>query len=164
MKWMDEKGRLFGKVNLFDLLVLLALIAVVAAVGMKLVSARNEAQLAKSTKTYVVTVKVPGAEPTLVDAFGRDNRIYYDTIGYVNATIEAVRAEPASVTLPNAEGQAVLSQDPYLVDVYVDPKVEDISGDQLLKIATTAVQVGSELYLKTFYGFGKGIVVAITEP
>ena len=35
MKIIDEKGRLFGKINLIDLLVLVLVVAVVLAVGWK---------------------------------------------------------------------------------------------------------------------------------
>ena len=37
MKIIDEKGRLFGKINLIDLLVIVLVIAIIAAVGWKLV-------------------------------------------------------------------------------------------------------------------------------
>ena len=40
MKIIDEKGRLFGKLNLIDLLVIILLIAAVAAVAWKLVGKR----------------------------------------------------------------------------------------------------------------------------
>ena len=33
MKIIDEKGRLFGKINLIDLLVIVLVIAIIAAVG-----------------------------------------------------------------------------------------------------------------------------------
>ena len=36
MKLIDEKGRLFGKINLIDLLVMLLIVAVLAAVVWKL--------------------------------------------------------------------------------------------------------------------------------
>ena len=36
MKLIDEKGRLFGKINLIDLLVVILIVAVIAAVAWKL--------------------------------------------------------------------------------------------------------------------------------
>lgn len=36
MKLIDEKGRLFGKINLIDLLVVILIVAVIAAVVWKL--------------------------------------------------------------------------------------------------------------------------------
>ena len=43
MKIIDEKGRLFGKINLIDLLVIVLVVAVVAAVGWKLVGKKAAA-------------------------------------------------------------------------------------------------------------------------
>ena len=40
MKLIDEKGRLFGKINLIDLLVVLLIVAVLAAVVWKLGGSR----------------------------------------------------------------------------------------------------------------------------
>lgn len=62
MKFIDEKGRLFGKVNLIDLLVVLIVIAAVAAVGMKLFGnkAVETVTSQKVTLTYeVVCEDVP---------------------------------------------------------------------------------------------------------
>ena len=39
---LDEKGRLFGKINIVDLLIVLVLIAAVAFVGIKYVMPHND--------------------------------------------------------------------------------------------------------------------------
>lgn len=64
MKFIDEKGRLFGKLNLIDLLVSLLLIAAIAAVGWKLVGKKAATAVSDTgrTLTYTVTVEdVPAA-------------------------------------------------------------------------------------------------------
>ena len=53
MKWIDEKGRLFGKLNLFDLLILLVLVVGLVGMAFRLViRASNKAE----TQTAVYTV------------------------------------------------------------------------------------------------------------
>ena len=62
MKIINEKGKLFGVINVVDLLVLLAAIAVIAGVGYKLFAP----QIADATARQVpmsVTVRVRGATP-----------------------------------------------------------------------------------------------------
>ncbi len=49
MKIIDEKGRLFGKINLIDLLVIVLVVAVVAAVGWKLVGKKAAASVSITT-------------------------------------------------------------------------------------------------------------------
>ena len=51
MKIIDEKGRLFGKLNLIDLLVIVLLIAAVAAVAWKLVGKKAAETVADTGRT-----------------------------------------------------------------------------------------------------------------
>lgn len=45
MKIINEKGKLFGVINIVDLLVVLAVIAVAAGIGYKLLQPRSRMQL-----------------------------------------------------------------------------------------------------------------------
>ena len=56
MKIIDEKGRLFGKINLIDLLVIVLVVAVVAAVGWKLVGKKAAASVSDNTHEMTFTV------------------------------------------------------------------------------------------------------------
>lgn len=56
MKIIDKNGRLFGKLNIIDLLVVLVLVVVVAALGMKLFG--NDAVEAVTSPDVKVTYKV----------------------------------------------------------------------------------------------------------
>lgn len=58
MKIIDEKGRLFGKLNLIDLLVIILLIAAVAAVAWKLVGKKAAETVADTGRTITYTVTV----------------------------------------------------------------------------------------------------------
>ncbi len=164
MKLMDEKGRLFGKINLFDLLVILAILAVVAGVGYKLLSDRKQSAAAQNTTDWVVTVKFAAVEPGLADAFRLDSQIFYDTDGPVNATIGTVREEPAWETVPTADGRLVLAQDPRLMDVYAEVNVKDANGDGLLKVGRYSIGTGGKFAIKTFYAYSEGVVISIRKP
>lgn len=165
MKLMDEKGRLFGKINLFDLLVLLAILAVAAGVGYKMLSNQKQALAAQKTQDWVVTVKASAMEPGFADALRKDNKIYYDTDPKTNATITDVREEPAQVTVPTADGKLVLATDPRLMDVYIDLLVKDITSDPGVKISRYSVATGNKIAIKTVYAFyDQGIVVEMHMP
>lgn len=68
MKVIDEKGRLFGKINLFDLIVLLALLIAVSAVGYKVISDKMKSAGITPTTTYIVTVKSLAMPPSYTEA------------------------------------------------------------------------------------------------
>ena len=56
MKIIDEKGRLFGKINLIDLLVIVLVVAVVAAVGWKVVGKKAAAAVSDNQHELTFTV------------------------------------------------------------------------------------------------------------
>ncbi len=161
MKMMDEKGRLFGKINLFDLLVILAVLVVIAGVGYKLLSNKNDAEKASNTTLYVATIRCAAVEPGFADALKKDDRLFFDLDNYVNAKIVAVREEKALISTPTTNGALVLAEDPRLLDVSVDIAIDDVNGDGLLKVGRYSVGVGGKFAIKTFYAYAEGVVTAI---
>lgn len=105
MKVLDEKGRLFGKINLVDLLVIVVIIAVIAAVIWKVFGDNIEEAVTAdtgSTLTYEVVVT------------GIDNEI-----------CETVAADYAGQMMSNGE-----LIEGYVIDCQIEPYyVTDISDD-----------------------------------
>ena len=58
MKIIDEKGRLFGKINLIDLLVVILIVAVIAAVAWKLGGRKAAAAASVSNNNHEITFTV----------------------------------------------------------------------------------------------------------
>lgn len=67
MKIVDEKGRLFGRVNVIDLLVVLVVLAAVAAVGWKVVGSRIAASMAPEAPVYEYRVLCSQVYPEVSD-------------------------------------------------------------------------------------------------
>lgn len=159
MKVIDEKGRLFGKINIFDLLVILAVVLVVAAVGYKLANKVNDNSAQVPEKIYIATVKCAAMPDSFAETLLRDPRIYYDTVGFTNAKIVDVREEPAIITTETADGQLVDAVHPTLKDVYVDIEISDRLDDPDVRIGKYAVAVGGKMTVKTIYALGADAVV-----
>ena len=60
MRIIDEKGKLFGKLNIIDLIAILIVLAVLALLGVKLTS--GSGILGSGGQRIVYTVKVPGVD------------------------------------------------------------------------------------------------------
>ena len=65
MRVVDEKGRLFGKLNIIDLLVIFILIAAAAMVGWKVLQKDSAPNAARTILTY--TVLVENVEPEVYE-------------------------------------------------------------------------------------------------
>ena len=124
MKVIDEKGKIFGKINIFDLFVLLALVIIIGLVGYKIIDKKRQSNNQIPTKTYIVTVKSFEMPPTYTEAL-KDNRIYYDIDKFVNAKIIDIREEPAKITVQTPDGQLIEVESDTLQDVTIDLEVED---------------------------------------
>ena len=70
MSVIDKKGRIFGKLNIIDLIAILLIVAVLALIGYKLLG--SDEDLAGSGQRVVYTVEVKGVEPEVYD-FIQDN-------------------------------------------------------------------------------------------
>lgn len=70
MSVIDKKGRIFGKLNIIDLIAILLIVAVLALIGYKLLG--SDEDLAGSGQSVVYTVEVKGVEPEVYN-FIQDN-------------------------------------------------------------------------------------------
>ena len=67
MSVIDKKGKLFGKLNIIDLIVIILIVAVVALLGYKLTSNQGSTGLSGSGQHVVYTVEVKGVEPEVYE-------------------------------------------------------------------------------------------------
>lgn len=65
MKVVDEKGKLFGKLNIIDLLVIVLIIAAVAVVGLKFLGGGSDTGTASARLTY--TVRMTAQDVNMVE-------------------------------------------------------------------------------------------------
>jgi len=164
MRIIDEKGRIFGKINLFDLIVLLAVIFLAAGIGYRVVKNRTDAGNQVPVKTYIATVKCSAMPDTFAKALEKDRRIYYDNDGFTNARIVSIEEVPAVITVQTADGKLVETVDPNLKDVYVEIEIDDKQNDADIKIGRYAVAVGGKMTVKTIYAIGtESLVLDIRE-
>jgi hypothetical protein len=104
MKFIDEKGKLFGKVNLFDLLILVLLVVGIFAMGSRFIL-RSSTEMNYTNATY--TVEFTEAKECFVDAYKVGDALYEN--GVHLGTVTAVEVSPAVTVelLPNGSYGAV---------------------------------------------------------
>jgi len=164
MKLIDERGRFLGLINLFDLLALIALAVLISAVGMRIVVKSGEKQAKAQTKTWIATIKCPSVPDSFAESVMRDNRLYYETDGFVNATVvEIIEEEADFLGVIPADGTSVV-YDPNLKDVYIQLEIQDDPNDAGVKVSRYAVCVGGSFPIKTPYAFStNGLVLDLKE-
>ena len=141
MKIINEKGKLFGIINVVDLLVLVAAIAVVAGVGYKLF-AKQIKEVASPQVSLTMTVRVRGATPFLVNEVQRNSQVGKSLVNgnsYVNAQITDMKIDDYNQQVTTADGRIVTATDPEKKDLVFT----------ITTIGTQEVRAGRTFIVKT---------------
>ena len=140
MKIINEKGKLFGIINVVDLLVLVAAIAVVAGVGYKLF-AKQIKEVASPQVSLTMTVRVRGATPFLVNEVQRNS--------YVNAQITDMKIDDYNQQVTTADGRIVTATDPEKKDLVFTITTKVSKDTPAPAIGTQEVRAGRTFIVKT---------------
>ena len=151
MKIINEKGKLFGVINIVDLLVLVAAIAVIAGVGYKLFAPQIADAAAKQVP-MTVTVRVRGATPFLVEEVQRNSQVGKKIVSgssYTDAVITDMQMEPYDQQVTTADGQIVTARDPDKRDLVFTIETTVAEGTAAPSIGTQEVSAGRPFIVKT---------------
>ncbi|MBM7866651.1 DUF4330 family protein [Heliobacterium gestii] len=146
MKLVNEKGRLFGLINPLDLLILLAVVALVAGLATK---TKTMVQTTDTAVQFEVVVKrvlpevATNLDPkeTLVGS-----GVVFDP---KDVHVESIQVVPTRLSQTTAQGQLVVADDPYLKDVYVVLRGVSRSATADLRVGNQEIKAGKEYYYKT---------------
>ena len=158
MKILDDKGRLFGIINIIDLLVLLLVLVVIAG-GIWFF---KEGYHQQDPRVYYVTIKCAELDEEVADYLHIGDRLYYAN-GFTDVVVTEVSVEPAKIDVVRDDGTIIVATHPELKDIYVTVKVNSIPGDPMLWIGQLHATVGKELVLKTQYVEVPGVITGITK-
>lgn len=152
MKLINEKGKLFGIINLVDLIVLLLIIAVVAVVGIKLFGTKAVEVVSTKSDCYA-EVEVIGAYSRLYDEVERqkDKLIGSRMVTgneFLAATIEDVWYEPYTVLAANSDGNIVETIDDLRVDIVFLVKTQVAPDGATFSLGSQELRAGKTFIIK----------------
>lgn len=151
MKLITKEGKLFGIINIVDLMVLILVIALTAGIGYKLFAPKVR-EVASPTVTMTTICRIRGATSFMQDELNRNDQTGKKLVSgndYVDATIESITMEDYIVQSITDEGIIVDSLDPTKKDVIVTIKSKVAKDTPTPKIGNQEVRAGRTLILKT---------------
>ena len=151
MKFIDEKGKLFGFINPVDLIVIVLILAVVGGVGYRFISSKvnaNGGSPLSQEKDAYITVQASLQIPDVADSIKPGDKLVANN-KYTTAEVVDVKVEPAAYVASNAEGKAVESKHPLWKDVTITIKDKVNPASVILKAADQEIRVGYPFIFKT---------------
>ena len=151
MKLVNEKGKLFGLINVVDLLILLVVVLIIGGVGWKLLGTQMQNSIAPQVD-LVAEVVIVGTPPRIVDEILRQDMIGTPLVGgneYLPAEITDVQLEPYIMQAIRDDGIIVDATDPSKQDVVFTIKLKVPKGTASPKIGSQELRAGKTFILKT---------------
>ena len=144
-RFLDDRGRIFGKVNVVDILVLLVIVAVVVFAVVRFTSAGSEKLPLK------VTYTVEAVREATVEAIQRSvpiNASVSDEGGTVLGRVDRVDVRPTKVEYMTPEGELKAFDSPIFNDVEIVVRGEGSRSGDTLRIGSVPMVVGRKVTLR----------------
>lgn len=151
MKLINERGKLFGLINLVDLVLLLVIVLAVAAFGYKALNKPIQ-EITSEVTPATVTLRVRGAMPyltdELLDKVHPGDRLVSGS-SYDNAEVVSLEVTPHVYSTLNEDCVAVEVTDPHKSDIMITVKTSGVENNPVFKIGSQEVRIGRTFTFKT---------------
>jgi len=150
-KIIDEKGRVFGLINLIDIIVLAVVTVVAATVIVKFIMPNSPLTAVNSIEvTY--SLRIPRVRTLTAEHLRVGDKMYLQDTDALFGTIVDVRVEPAQIPDARMDGSLVMTVVPEEYDIFL--LVEGLcsySNDRYYTDRTTELFANSNYWLYTKY-------------
>lgn len=150
-KIIDEKGKLFGFINIVDLMVLIVVLGLVAVVAIRIVSPKKNApgtSIINGKKEAYATLYVQNVVPEALETLKPGDKLVANN-NFTTAEVVSVESKPADFITTDAEGNAHNVPHPVWLDLIVVVKDQVDTSSPVLKIGTQDARVNYPIILKT---------------
>lgn len=152
MKLINEKGKLFGVINVIDLIILVCIILVAVALVYKFAAPAATEVISPKADMYV-TMRVRGAMDYL-DAEAKKHltpgtRLIAGSDYIAGAEVVSVESVPYLSAANTDSGKFVTAADPQKSDLLITVKAKQAKNDPILKIGTQEIRIGRGFIFKT---------------
>jgi len=149
MKLINEKGKLFGIINVVDLAVLVIVIVAVLAVAFRITGGDIKTPVPVQQKKVTVTLLATAKRDYMFTAFKKGDQLMYGKLFVPDAYIEEVELVPSMVNVPLPSGEMVAAPDPLCKDIIIKVTAKAEEGESVLKIGNSEIRVGATYVLST---------------
>lgn len=145
MKIIDKRGKVFGIINVIDLMVVLLIALLVYGSVTRL---RKSPVAEAETKKALVTVEISNVREATVDGIVVGDPLYHYDKGTFFGTIVDKKVEPYKQPVESGDGNLVLAEVPekYVVTLTVEADAKD--SESVVVIGGEHVRIGTQFRLK----------------
>ena len=147
---MDKNGKLFGKISIFDIIILL--LVVVVGMGTFYKFRSEQTNVEGGQKPLVYTVRIPNVRWFTLKYYEEGQRCFDTKSNEEIGQIVAIRSEPFYDIYQDMRGNALLLQIPDKIKIEIDVETLGLETDRgYYASGTYELKAGSDIFLSTKY-------------
>lgn len=150
-KIIDEKGKIFGFINIVDLMVIIVFLGLVAIVAIRIITPQKNApgtSIIDGKKEAYATLYVQNAVPESLETLKPGDKLVANN-NFTTAEVVSVESKPADFITTDAKGNAHSVPHPHWLDLIVVVKDKVDKSSPIIKIGTQDARVNYPIILKT---------------
>lgn len=145
----DGRGRLFRRISIIDVVIILVVVAVGVRLAYAQLGARLGRSIAERERIIEVTFLAPAVRPTTVDAIRQSKAMFEFKTGAYVGDVVRVETEPADVVYLLTQGVWVQVPSPNRVNALVTVRGKARIGENVITMGGVEVRVGASIGLKS---------------
>lgn len=159
---MTKDGKIKGKFNIIDLLVILLIIAVIVGIAVRFGSSVTTA--VKSDEEFEYVVKVESVRKYTIDALEKKGKLSDKKATVDLGEIVSVEYEPATFLSQKANGEVVKAEQPERYTAYVTIKTKGKESDNSYIMAdSNELSVGRSTEIFSKYVHTSGTIMSVEK-
>jgi len=145
MSLIDNKGRLFGVINIIDLLVILLIVAVAGRFALM----QKNRSAGPVMKNLEVVVHVKEVRDATVNVIKEGDVVKETKTNAVLGKVTNVKVVPSETVVETADGRLVVASNPIYKDMYITIQGTGTAGENAIVLGSNEIRIGTTLQLKT---------------
>ncbi|HHV57999.1 MAG TPA: DUF4330 domain-containing protein [Firmicutes bacterium] len=146
MPWLDDRGRLFGRINIIDLAVLLLVLLVAARLGLR--SRLLRAVNPSTAKPVEAVLVVEDVRQATADAMQEGENVLNTKSNAVLGKLVKKEVRPALKEVETADGRLAQAESPFKKDVYLTIRGPGQVTPNVILMGGYEMRVGASLAVK----------------
>lgn len=159
MKIINEKGKLFGIINIIDLIVILAIVLLVGG-GVKRAKT-NKPEIITETKKALIEFEISDIRTPSVEALEVGDMLYTSDKGEEFGKVVHKKIEPSKELVETRDGKLVFAEVPEKYDVTLMIEVQAKDTPDSVVVVGEQVRIGQQFKFKNKKIVINGIVLRV---
>ncbi|MCL6471232.1 MAG: DUF4330 domain-containing protein [Firmicutes bacterium] len=159
MVLVDERGRLFGRINLVDLMIVLSVFILIALAATTLTN-KGKAKSVPENKTIEYTILLKDIRPDVAKSIRIGDLVKKQAAQASIGKIKSIDIKPAQVV--DFDGsRRIVSDSPVDKDVYVTITTKGRSGSDMISTGNEILRAGDRFIITTKWFIGEATIIRI---